>query len=44
MSTLELSDHTGAGIASQRQLDDAPDKQEVINRGLTPNNNLDRLF
>jgi len=39
--TLELHDHTGAIIASNDNWMDAPNKQEIIDSGLAPTNNLE---
>jgi hypothetical protein len=39
--TLELHDHTGAVIASNDNWLDAPNRQEIINSGLAPSNNLE---
>ena len=39
--TLELHDHTGAVIASNDNWMDAPNKQEIIDSGLAPSNNLE---
>jgi len=39
--TLELHDHTGAVIASNDNWMNAPNKQEIINSGLAPSNNLE---
>ena len=39
--TLELHDHTGALIASNDNWTDAPNRQEIINSGLAPSNNLE---
>jgi sugar lactone lactonase YvrE len=39
--TLELHDHTGALIASNDNWMDAPNKQEIMNSGLAPTNNLE---
>jgi len=39
--TLELHDHTGAVIASNDHWTDAPNRQEIINSGLAPSNNLE---
>ena len=39
--TLELHDHTGAVIASNDNWIDAPNKQEIMNSGLAPTNNLE---
>jgi sugar lactone lactonase YvrE len=39
--TLELHDHTGALIASNDNWIDAPNKQEIMNSGLAPTNNLE---
>jgi hypothetical protein len=39
--TLELHDHTGAVIASNDDWMNAPNKQEIINSGLAPTNNLE---
>jgi sugar lactone lactonase YvrE len=38
---LELHDHTGAVIASNDNWMDAPNKQEIIDSGLAPSNNLE---
>ena len=38
---LELHNHTGAVIASNDNWIDAPNKQEIINSGLAPSNNLE---
>ena len=39
--TLELHDHTGAVIASNDDWMNAPNKQEIIDSGLAPSNNLE---
>jgi polymorphic membrane protein len=39
--TLELHDHTGAVIASNDNWMNAPNKQEIIDSGLAPSNNLE---
>jgi plastocyanin/D-arabinose 5-phosphate isomerase GutQ len=39
--TLELHDHTGAVIASNDNWMNAPNRQEIINSGLAPSNNLE---
>ncbi len=39
--TLELHDHTGAVIASNDNWMDAPNKQEIIDSGLAPSNDLE---
>jgi hypothetical protein len=39
--TLELHDHTGAVIASDDNWMNAPNRQEIINSGLAPSNNLE---
>ncbi|HWX15161.1 MAG TPA: fibronectin type III domain-containing protein [Chthoniobacterales bacterium] len=39
--TLELHDHTGAVIASNDNWMNAPNKQEIINSGLAPTDNLE---
>ena len=39
--TLELHDHTGAVIASNDDWMNAPNKQEIIDSGLAPTNNLE---
>jgi len=39
--TLELHDHTGAVIASNDNWRNAPNRQEIINSGLAPSNNLE---
>jgi hypothetical protein len=39
--TLELHDHTGAVIASNDNWMNSPNKQEIINSGLAPSNNLE---
>jgi CSLREA domain-containing protein len=39
--TLELHDHTGAVIAFNDNWMSAPNKQEIINSGLAPTNNLE---
>ncbi|MFZ3373988.1 MAG: hypothetical protein WA183_00355, partial [Chthoniobacterales bacterium] len=39
--TLELHDHTGAVIAFNDNWMNAPNKQEIINSGLAPTNNLE---
>ncbi len=39
--TLELHDHTGVVIAFNDNWMDAPNKQEIIDRGLAPTNNLE---
>ena len=39
--TLELHDHTSAVIASNDDWMDAPNKQEIIDSGLPPSNNLE---
>jgi hypothetical protein len=39
--TLELHDHTGAVIASNDNWMNAPNKQEIIDSGLAPTNNLE---
>jgi uncharacterized Zn-binding protein involved in type VI secretion len=39
--TLELHDHSGAVIASNDNWMNAPNKQEIINSGLAPSNNLE---
>ena len=39
--TLELHDHTGAVIASNDNWMDAPNKQEIIDSGFAPSNNLE---
>src|SRR5439155_18094113 len=39
--TLELHDHTGAVIAFNDNWMDAPNRQEIINSGLAPSNNLE---
>ena len=39
--TLELHDDTGALIASNDNWIDAPNKQEIINSGVAPSNNLE---
>jgi len=39
--TLELHDHTGAVIASNDNWMNAPNRQEIINSGLAPGNNLE---
>jgi plastocyanin len=39
--TLELHDHTGAVIASNNDWMTAPNRQEIINSGLAPTNNLE---
>ena len=39
--TLELHDHTGAVIAFNDNWMDAPNKQEIIDSGLAPSNNLE---
>jgi len=39
--TLELHDHTGAVIASNNDWMNAPNRQEIINSGLAPSNNLE---
>src|SRR6202043_1412744 len=39
--TLELHDHTGAVIASNDNWMNAPNRQEIINSGLSPSNNLE---
>jgi hypothetical protein len=39
--TLELHDHTGAVIASNDNWMNSPNKQEIIDSGLAPSNNLE---
>jgi hypothetical protein len=39
--TVELHDHTGAVIASNDNWMNAPNRQEIINSGLAPSNNLE---
>jgi plastocyanin len=39
--TLELHDHTGAIIATNDNWMNAPNRQEIINSGLAPSNNLE---
>src|SRR4029077_3422188 len=39
--TLELHDHTDAVIASNDNWMNAPNKQEIIDSGLAPSNNLE---
>ncbi|MFZ3373976.1 MAG: hypothetical protein WA183_00295 [Chthoniobacterales bacterium] len=39
--TLELHDHTGAAIASNDNWMNASNRQEIINSGLAPSNNLE---
>jgi sugar lactone lactonase YvrE len=39
--TLELHDHTGTVIASNDNWMNAPNRQEIINSGLAPTNNLE---
>jgi hypothetical protein len=39
--TLELHDHTGAVIASNDNWMNAPNKQEIVDSGLAPSNNLE---
>jgi hypothetical protein len=39
--TLELHDHTGTVIASNDNWMNAPNRQEIINSGLAPSNNLE---
>jgi N-acetylneuraminic acid mutarotase len=42
--TLELHDHTGAVIAFNDNWMDAPNKQEIIDSGLAPSNNLESVI